>query len=375
MRFPRVLTLCALGLGLPAGWAASAPAAPLRISGVQTELVRPLGAEDKHGAQGTAGIQLSGRITVPNASLDQVLAQVAGRVESIRVNPGDRVKAGQLIARLHSGELLGKQRAYLAARAQSELLTTRATRDQALFADGVIAESRLQATRAEAEGAAATLREQRQLLRIAGVDEASVQALRSAEDMSPLLSITARRAGWVLEQSVKVGQQVEDGLPLFMIASLDLLWLELQATREQAASLAVGDRIEVPGCKAAGQLIATGVQLDSVTQTVLVRAQLQGAADCVAPNQFVQVRVLAAGSQTARVSVPSGAVVHRAGKDYVFVQAGKGFEPTPVDIERYQGTRAWLRSGPAAGKAVAVTGVAALKGQWLGIGPAAAGTP
>ncbi len=375
MRFFRGITICALGLGVPASWAANAPVAPQRPSGLQTEVVRSLGPEDQNAAQGAAGIQLSGRVTVPNASLDQVLAQVTGRIESVRVNPGDRVKPGQVIARLYSGELLGKQRAYLAARAQSDLVTTRATRDEALFAEGVIAESRLQATRAEAQGAAATLREERQLLRIAGLDEASVQQLRSAEGMSPLLTVTARRAGMVLEQSVKVGQQVEDGMPLFTIAALDLLWLELQATREQAAALAVGDRIVIPGCKAAGHLIATGVQLDSVTQTVLVRAQVQGAADCMAPNQFVQVRVLSARAQAGQVSVPAGAVVHRAGKDYVFVQAATGFEPTQVDIERYQGTRAWLRSGPAAGKTVAITGLAALKGNWLGIGPTAEGTP
>ncbi len=375
MRLPRVVTICALSLGLPAGWAASAPVAPQSINGVQTEAVRPLGAEDTTTEQGGAGIQLAGRVTVPNASIDQVLAQVAGRVESVRVNPGDRVKAGQVIARLHSGELLSQQRAYLSARAQAELASTRATRDEALFADGVIAESRLQATRADAQGAAATLREHRQLLRIAGLDEAAVQSLRSAEGMSPLLPITARRTGMVLEQAAKVGQQVEGGMPLFTIASLEVLWLELQATREQAASLAVGDRIEVPGCKAAGRLIATGVQLDAMTQTVLVRAQLQGAADCVAPNQFVQVRVLSAGGRAARVSVPAGAVVHRAGKDYIFVREAKGFEPTLVDIERYQGARAWLRNGPAAGKEVAITGVAALKGNWLGIGPTAAGTP
>jgi multidrug efflux pump subunit AcrA (membrane-fusion protein) len=344
-----------------------------RTVGLAFEPVHAVGAHEMQAGQAGAGLQLSGQVVLPNSRQDVLLANVAGRVEAVLVNPGEKVGAGQVVARVYSAELLGMQRAYLAARSQADLAQARVRRDESLFNDGVIAESRLQASRADGAQAAAALLEQRQLLHLAGMGEAAVAALRTAEGMNPLLSITARRAGLVLQQTAKIGQQVDTGAPLMTIAALDLLWIDLQATRDQATRLGVGDRVELVGCAVAGRLIATGAQLDASSQTLFARAQFEGANACIAPNQFVQVSVSPARPAKGLVSVPVEAVVHRSSKDYVFVQEAKGLRAVEVAIERRQGAHAWLRKGPAVGTPVVITGVAALKGSWLGLGASADG--
>ena len=67
--------------------------------------------------------------------------------------------------------------------------------------------------------------------------------------------------------------------------------------------------------------------------------------------------------------------VQRGGQDYVFVAVEGGLRPVAVQVLRRQGGVTVLRSGVSAGTRVAGKGLAALKGSWMGLGAAAAGSP
>ena len=68
------------------------------------------------------------------------------------------------------------------------------------------------------------------------------------------------------------------------------------------------------------------------------------------------------------LSVPTQAVVRQAGKTYVFVCASRGFAPCAGQLGA-QGDGGWaVKSGLKPGDEVAVAGMAALKGAWLGLG-------
>jgi hypothetical protein len=342
-----------------------------QASGLTLEAAQAAG--DKSALTGSRAQVLPGRVVVPNDRRDLLIAGVTGRLESALVNPGDHVKAGQPLLRLYSGELLGLQRAYLAAAGTAALATKRLARDETLFADGIIAESRLQDSRDQALQAAAGLQEQRQLLSLAGLGKSAIDSLRSANDLSARVTLTAPRAGVVLEQPVEVGAQVESGAALLHLAAVDRQWVELQATREQLAAVTIGDAVEVVGCTAQGKVIAAGGQLDAGTQTALVRAQFTAAGACLAPGQFVQLSIVPAAAPAGSVTVASESVVQRAGKDYVFIEEGGGLRPVPVKVLRRQGEVTVLGGGISAGTRVASKGLAALKGSWMGLGTAAAG--
>ena len=68
--------------------------------------------ESQSGSSGGSDLRLAGRAVVPNAALDVVLAPVTGRIESPLVNPGETVKAGNIIVRqrgtrFHAGNNVG----------------------------------------------------------------------------------------------------------------------------------------------------------------------------------------------------------------------------------------------------------------------------
>lgn len=344
-------------------------AAQLKAGGVTFAGTRAIDAGAAPSGTGFS-VHLSGRVLVPNAALEQVLAPVEGRVESLLVDPGQNVRAGQPLVRIRSAQVLELQRELISARARAQLADSRSKRDQQLNSEGIISRNRLLESQAAATEADAALRAQMQMLRLAGFSESALGRIQDASDIAPLVTLAASRAGRVLQQSVTVGQSVAAGDPLLRVAALDRLWLEMQATREQAQGIRTGDAVTVAGCPEPGRVIASAVLLDAQSQTITVRAEVPRAADCLAPNQFVEVQ-LSPRAAAGLVAVPESSVVQHAGGSYVFLRASDGVQPVAVTVERRANGSAWIRGRVEAGAQIASSGLAAIKGSWLGLGTAA----
>ncbi len=371
----RFLAPCGHAAILLACTASIAAEPPLKLSAEQlriagADFTRIVAPDEASGVS----LQLAGPVVVPNSALEQVLAPLPGRVESLLVNPGETVRAGQALARIHSAEFLAMQRELLGARARWQVARSRASRDAALHAEGIIARNRLEEGEAQLAEAEALLGEHRQLLRLAGLSDAAVEALRSASDMKPVLTLYARRGGSVLQQLAAAGDAVEAGTPLMRVAPLDVLWIELHATREQAARIQPGDTARVAGCAQPGKVIASSLQLESTSQTVTVRVELRQTGGCVAPSQFVEAQLAPRAQLAGLVQVPASSLVRHQDAGYVFVRTADGVVPRRVVVERRASDAAWVRGELRVGEEVASAGLAAIKGSWLGLG-AAADTP
>jgi len=364
--------LLAFLIGAAGGAAAAEPAAlipwktrPQADTSVRTLVVQP-------GRTVADGLLLQGTAVLPAQQSDMVSMPVVGVVQAVLVAPMQAVRAGQPVARIMSPELAQWQREWLLAETQARLAQSKAQRDEQLFADGIVSEHRRNESKAQYEMAALTAREHRQALRLAGVSEAALAkaAAGSPEALSPLLTLVAPVAGTVLEQLAAPGQRLEAGSPVARIARGGRLVIELQASAQQAQLLRVGDTLTVDGCQAPARLTALSPQLSSATQGVQLRAELTRREDCLRINQFVQLRWQGgAGRGAAKIfSVPAAAVVQQGGRQYVFVRQPQGFLATPVTTGAGSGGELLVTSGLKAGDEVAVQGVAAIKGAWLGLG-------
>lgn len=359
----------AVGVLLHCASGALAAEAPIRLTEAQLAAAgvafAPAQAPDRDRG---ASLALAGRVVVPNSGIEVILAPAAGRVESLLVNPGQPVRAGQALARLHSGEWLAMQRDYVAARARAGLSASRAERDAQLHAEGIISRNRLEQSQTERTEDEARLREQAQLLQLAGMPAATVARLQAAEDMEPLLTLSARRDGIVLEQLAQVGEATEAGMPLLRLGRLAPLWLELQATREQARRINPGDMVAIGNCRSAATVVAVSPQLGEHSQTVTVRAELAQPDGCIAPNQYLEARLTPQATASDIVQIPATSLVRHQGRSYVFVRSAEGILPRQVELERRDEQIAWVSGPIAVGDAVATQGMAALKGAWQGFG-------
>lgn len=357
-----VALLCALAFPAraanPADFIALAPA-QAKALGVET---RPLAAADTGSAAG-----LPAKVVVPVEQMRVVAAPLAGLLTQVGAVAGQTVKKGQMLARLASPGLLQVQRDYLQARQQADLAQRSLARDEQLFKEGIIAEARLQASRASQAQAAVAARELQAELRIAG-------ATAGGGSLTPEVAVSAPLDGVVLEASAAVGSRVEAATALFTVAQLNPLWLEIQAPAALAGNLKEGAAVRIAGSEASGKLINVGRQISPGSQTVTLRARMDAGLDSLHPGQMVEATVAAApqagatAGKSATYRIPQAAVVRQAGQAWVFVQtagARPGFQATPVTVAGNAGADVLVSgSALAANAAVAVKGVSALKSAW-----------
>ncbi len=342
----------------PADFIALAPA-QAKALGVET---RPLAAADTGSAAG-----LPAKVVVPVEQMRVVAAPLAGLLTQVGAVAGQTVKKGQMLARLASPGLLQVQRDYLQARQQADLAQRSLARDEQLFKEGIIAEARLQASRASQAQAAVAARELQAELRIAG-------ATAGGGSLTPEVAVSAPLDGVVLEASAAVGSRVEAATALFTVAQLNPLWLEIQAPAALAGNLKEGAAVRIAGSEASGKLINVGRQISPGSQTVTLRARMDAGLDSLHPGQMVEATVAAApqagatAGKGATYRIPQAAVVRQAGQAWVFVQtagARPGFQATPVSVAGNAGADVLVSgSALAANAAVAVKGVSALKSAW-----------
>lgn len=342
----------------PADFIALAPA-QAKALGVET---RPLAAADTGSAAG-----LPAKVVVPVEQMRVVAAPLAGLLTQVGAVAGQTVKKGQMLARLASPGLLQVQRDYLQARQQADLAQRSLARDEQLFKEGIIAEARLQASRASQAQAAVAARELQAELRIAG-------ATAGGGSLTPEVAVSAPLDGVVLEASAAVGSRVEAATALFTVAQLNPLWLEIQAPAALAGNLKEGAAVRIAGSEASGKLINVGRQISPGSQTVTLRARMDAGLDSLHPGQMVEATVAAApqagatAGKSATYRIPQAAVVRQAGQAWVFVQtagARPGFQATPVTVAGNAGADVLVSgSALAANAAVAVKGVSALKSAW-----------
>jgi CRP-like cAMP-binding protein len=276
---------------------------------VSPEQVKALGIETASvSTQAKAEITgLPALVVVPNEQLQVVAAPLAGLVERVLVAAHEPVKKGQVLARLQSPELADLQHTYLQAATQASLARSTLERDEALYRDGIIAESRYLASRSHAVETAADLAERTQALRLAGMSAEAIARLRAGQRVGTLVELVSPLDGVVLEQLAVAGQRLEAAAPVFRVARLAPLWLEIQLPVARLGEVRERAAVSVPAAPASGEVIAVGRSVSSGNQTVLVRARVDGGAERLRPGQYVEASI-AALTRDARFSVPAGAV-------------------------------------------------------------------
>jgi RND family efflux transporter MFP subunit len=328
----------------------AAPAAePIRLNETQ---VRSLAITTQviAATPGSASSRLPARVEVPISQMRVVATPVAASVDALIVVPGMAVRRGQTLARLSSPQILQLQREVLQAAAQNRLMEDSLRRDEQLYAEGLIAQSRLQATRAGAAQAAAQSAEAARSLQMAGAGD---------ERMSGTLQLSSPIDGIVLEQSAQLGQRLEAGGSLYKVARLSPLWVEIQVPMSIATGLKIGGQVQVVQPQLQARIVAVEPGVDPGSQSRTVRAEVGKGAERLAPGAMVEVELI--GVATGGHTLPHAAVVRHNDRSLVFVRNSSGaYLPRAVTLLGEGGGMAQV-DGLKDGEAVVVGGASGLK--------------
>lgn len=322
-----------------------------------------------------ASSQLSGQaypaeVVVPVNQMRVVSSAYAGLVDQLLVTTGQTVKQGQVVAYITSPELITMQREYLQSSAQQRLAKQSLNRDTALYKDGIIAEKRLQASQNAHTESTVQQNERRQLLKLSGLSDKTINQLDKNGRYQNGFSLTAPVSGVVMEQMVAQGQRIDATSPLLKIAQMHPLWVEIQVPLAdiKRANIQKGALVTLKGINATGTVIALMPSAKLQNQTAIVRAEVKQGADNLFPNQMVDAMIAPASTTNATFTVPTAALVNHQSRTVIFVQTNKGFEVSEVKVLSTQGTTSTIAGEFNGSEKVVVSGTAAVKASWQGMG-------
>lgn len=322
-------------------------------------------------AAGSTSRRLPAEVVIPVNQERIVSAPQAGLLTALHAAAGQTVREGQALAEISSPELVNLQSEYLQALTRQQLATELLAKDKALYEEGIIAQRRYLATRSQHAEATAVLSQHKQALQLAGMPAAEIARLQKSGKLSNQLTLQAPLAGQVIELMVATGQRVEVATPLYRIARLDPLWLDIRAPVDLLAALKEGQTVRVVSGSAEGRLIQIMRNVNKRDQTVQLRAEISRNAGTLFPGQLVEIEIVgqqAAGADSGHFNIARSAIIRKGNQDYVFVQATQGFEPVAVEIVSEKSGQVIFKAKLTGQEKIAVSGTAAIKGQWLGVG-------
>jgi RND family efflux transporter MFP subunit len=287
------------------------------------------------------GVQLIGEAR-PYATVT-LYAKVSGYLRSVRVDMGDKVKAGQTIGVIESPET---DRAYSAAKADYENKQVTADRVDKLLAKKFVSPEEADQARTEA----AVARE-----RLAGLeDQRAYEQLRA-----PFAgTVTARYADpGALVQNAASSQT--SALPVVTIAETDSLRVVVYLDQGDAVNVRPGTRAlitmaERPGVRVPATVARVSGQLDPKTRKMATELDVDDRNGGIVPGSFVQVELGLA--TTSKPQAPVEVLVVRGGKTFVAaVDDSSRVRFHPVAVAQNDGRFVTFAEGVNAGDRLALS--------------------
>jgi len=374
-------------------------------------------------------LTVTGTVEANQQQLQQVTPLVAGRVESVNVVLGDRVRAGDALAVISSpqvAEMHGKLReaetrlqssernlarvqkaenraAVLSAKARLDEAEASLKRTQRIvelgagagkdliaaetayktakaeydFQSNITLNKELADAQAEVDTARVDVQHTRDGLKALGapVPEGSQDVLRT--NIS-LVTMRAPVSGTIIERMINAGAGVDVGKTLFTVANISTLWIIANVPEGQVGSLHVGSRAEARSASLGERVISGRVAyidpiLNEETRTARVRVEVANPGERLRVGMFVEVGFETGATGPSKtveneLVIPEAAIQRISERTVVFIPKENKtghFEARDVELGGATGGLRRVLSGLKPGERIVSKGSFTLKTQML----------
>ncbi|MGH8085551.1 MAG: efflux RND transporter periplasmic adaptor subunit [Lysobacter sp.] len=171
-------------------------------------------------------------------------------------------------------------------------------------------------------------------------------------------SVTAPISGVVTARNASVGGLAGESAPLFEIADLSQLWVDLHIFGADAQHIQPGVPVTVTRMSD-GKTVHTTLErvlpgMATASQSTVARATIANDDGLWRPGSAVKARITVE-QQPVDLMVPLSALQTMDGEDVVFVRSGDTYTARPVEVGMRDGERAQIRAGLRKGEQVVVT--------------------
>jgi len=308
-----------------------------------------------------SSIRLNGRLVWDDDVTVRVFTPFGGRVSKILAEVGQTVRPGEPLVMIASPEYSQTQAE--ARKASTDLLLAERSlaRIQELFQHGAAPQKDVQS--AEADFARAQSEKERAASRLAFLGG-------NADKIGDVYQLPSPLGGVIVEKSINPGQEVRaDQMlanaaplfsPLFVVTDPARLWIQLDATEQDAPRLKRGQPLVIrsrahPDHLFEGKIEVIADYLDPSTRTIKVRGTVDNSKRLLRGEMFVTVDLPA--TEQNGLDVSPRAVFLKGEKHYVFLEEGRGqYSRREIKIGREHEGRILVIDGIQAGQRVVTNG-------------------
>ena len=309
-----------------------------------------------------SAMTLPGEIRFNEDRTAHVVPRLAGVVEGIAVNLGQRVKKGQVLAVIASVWLSDQRSDLLAAENRLSLAKTTLEREKKLWEEKISAEQDyLQAQQIMREAQIAVRSAQQKLMAIGASPNVSGSsaALNRHEIRAPF-------DGMVVEKHISLGESVKEDASIFTISDLSSVWAEIIVPAKDINVIRVGEKVTIKAAAfdatASGTISYVGALIGEQTRTAKARVTLSNPQMAWRPGLFINVEIVSAETGVP-VAVSSDAVQNVNDKPTIFARVPGGFISQPVTTGISDGKNVEIVKGLQPGTEYAATGSFAIKSE------------
>jgi cobalt-zinc-cadmium efflux system membrane fusion protein len=291
-------------------------------------------------------LSLTGKVTFNQDQVVKVFPLVGGHIEALKVDLGDYVRKGQVLAVIRSGDLADLEQATVTARGELAVAQKNMQVTEGMNKAGFSSDRDMVASREQLQAAKGEVNRVAERRRILGGSGSSYV-------------VKAPMSGFIVEKSASAGMELRSDDPenLFTISNLDRVWILANVYESDLSHVHEGDRalittISYPDKAFRGHIDKIFNVLDAASKTMKVRVTLDNADYRLKPEMFANVNVTYAGKDE-RVTIPARAVVFDKNRNYV-VAVDRHNNPIVREVSLYRtiGDKTYLTAGLSPGDRV-----------------------
>ncbi|CAN5217003.1 efflux RND transporter periplasmic adaptor subunit [soil metagenome] len=334
-------------------------------------------------------VRVSGQVEADANMTTPVTSPVSGRIEDVTVRLGDKVRIGQVLARLRSddvtqieSDLLKSVMEIEADREQNkvELALTSANlaRQKALIEQGIAARADLETAirdHEKAKAALSSLEGKRsaaitsasERLRLYGAPPREAERVLATKTVDNKFEIKAPESGVISSRYVNPGQLVDPSKALFVISDLSKVWLVARVFEKDISKIRIGQSVQLlvdsyPGQNFTGQIDYIADNISPESRTLAVRATVPNGQHLLKPQMFARMNIRTGSSSV--LAVPLAAVQKTGEVNIAYVPLSDNrFEERKLILGRIYGSNVAVSSGLKRGEQVVVNGSLELNGK------------
>ena len=259
------------------------------------------------------------RVRIDETVAARVGSPLAGRVNNVFVELGQKVKKGDPLLSVSSGDLPTLRSELAKAHVDVEVARAQYQRVHDMVA------ARLMPGKEELAAAA----QQREAELGQQAAESKLQALRVGSTKTDNeFILTAPREGVVVEKAVLPSQEVDSNATLIQIADVSVVWVLADLFESDASGIAPGTPARItlpslPGFSIDAKVDSVSAVVDPERHSVPVRVKLPNPEARLKPNQYAEMR-FQVSVPTGTAEVAASALVSDGATQYVYVQEQPG---------------------------------------------------